>query len=347
MVTAMVNDATDGVMDGRMSGSAVMMGGMGMGTPMPAAAGTTGLATAIGAFVASGQNHSGVAMSTVQALVDQLAGSDGRIMSGSAGSPATMAGKVFNGAMTHATVTAYAVHGGERGAQLASTTTDAQGAFTMSLGEYAGPVMLQAANGTYVDEATGTTMNMAATDAMTAVMSSIGSGTHVTGVWITPLTSMAQTRAQAMGGGMMDSNITAANAAVAGYFMVNDVLHAMPVDPATPGSGLTATTDERDAGMAIAAMSQYAKGAGMASSTFVTAMMSDAADGTMNGMMGGTQITMGGMMGSGGMMQSTAGTTGLATAMTDFLGSPMNHSGLTSADMNLLIQKLAGSNGQL
>jgi hypothetical protein len=187
---------------------------------------------------------------------------------------------------------------------------------------------------------------------MTAVMSSIGSGSHMTDVWITPLTSMAQARAQAMSGGMVDSNITSANTAVGSYFMVNDVLHTMPMDPATSGSGAPATQDQRNCGISIAAMAQYAKVAGMPSSAFVTAMMSDASDGMMNGRMGGTQITMGGMMGSGGMgsggmMQSNAGTSGLATAMTDYMGSSMNHSGLTAADMNMLIQKLAASNGQL
>jgi hypothetical protein len=134
--------------------------------------------------------------------------------------------------------------------------------------------------------------------------------------------------------------------------MVGDVLHTMPMDPATSGSGASATQDQRNCGIAIAAMSQYAAAAGISSSAFVTAMMSDASDGMMNGRMGGTQITMGGMMGpggmgSGGMMQSNAGTTGLATAMTDFMSSPMNHSGLTAADMNMLIQKLSASSGQL
>jgi hypothetical protein len=187
---------------------------------------------------------------------------------------------------------------------------------------------------------------------MTAVMSSIGSGSNVSGVWITPLTSMAQARAQGMSGGMVDANINSANTAVGAYFMVDDVLHTMPMDPATPGSGASATQDQRNCGIAIAAMSQYARSAGMSSSAFVTAMMSDASDGMMNGRMGGTQITMGGMMGSGGMgsggmMQSNAGTTGLATAMSDFMSSPMNHSGLTAADMNMLIQKLSASSGQL
>ena len=53
-------------------------------------------------------------------------------------------------------------------------------------------------------------------------------------------------------------------------------------------------------------------------------MMNDASDGAMNGMMGNTQIMMGGM---GGMMgtgnnplSSSAGTSGLASAMVDVHG---------------------------
>ena len=38
----------------------------------------------------------------------------------------TMSGKVFNGAMSQGTVTAYAVNNGTLGAQIASTATDAR-----------------------------------------------------------------------------------------------------------------------------------------------------------------------------------------------------------------------------
>jgi hypothetical protein len=350
MVTAMANDASDGVMDGRMGGNAVMMGGMNMGMPMPAASGTTGLATAMSAFAQSGQNHSGVAMTTIQALMSQLNGSNGQMMAGGSGSMVngTMSGKVFNGVMSQGTVTAYAVGGGNRGAQIGSTTVDSQGGYTMSIGSYAGPVMLQVSNGSYMDEASGHAMTMGSSDVMTAVMASITGGAHVTGVQITPLTSMAQMRAQAMSGGMMDANINAANTAVGGYFMMTDILHTACLDPTVPGSGAAASTDQRNCGIAIAAMSQYAKEQGMSMSySFVTDMMDDAADGMMNGMMGGTQISMGGGMMGGGMMQSNAGTTGLATSMTNFMGSAANRCGLTSADMNALIQKLAASDGKI
>ena len=165
---------------------------------------------------------------------------------------------------------------------------------------------------------------------------------------------MAQARAQAMTGGMTDANITAANTAVGNYFMVSDILHTQPMNAAISGSGGTATTDMRNYGIAIAAMSQYAQTIGMTDpAALITAMMNDASDGIMNGMMGSTQITMGGMMGGGmmggggTMMQSTAGTSGLATAMTTFMGSAANQSGLSAATMQTLIDKLAASNGTI
>lgn len=43
-------------------------------------------------------------------------------------------------------------------------------AFTMSMGDYAGPVMLQMNGGTYTDEATGAPMAMGPGDMMTAVL---------------------------------------------------------------------------------------------------------------------------------------------------------------------------------
>jgi hypothetical protein len=189
-------------------------------------------------------------------------------------------------------------------------------------------------------------------DVTTAALPTVASGATASGIVITPLSSMAQAHAAGMSGGMTDANINAANSGVGSYFnMAGDILQTMPMDPRIAGSGSGATADQQNCGVAIAAMSQYAKALGMTvSSGFVTAMMSDASDGMMNGMSGSTQISMGGgmMMGSGSMMQSTAGTSGLANAMTNFLmNASANMSGLTATSMNALIQKLAASNGSL
>ncbi len=260
----------------------------------------------------------------------------------------TMSGNVVKGPVSGATVKAFAVTGGTMGSQVSSATTDVNGAFTMSMGDYSGPIMLQMSGGTYTDEATGAPMTMGPNDMMTAVLPTVAAGSAVTGVAVTPLTAMAQAMAQHMAGGLTDANIASANAAVGNYFMVGDILHTQPINPLVVGSGTGASQAMMNYGMTLAAMSQYAKTVGMPSSSgIVTAMMNDAADGMMDGRSGATQVSMGGGMMGGGMMQSDAGRTGLATAMTDFMNSSLNKSGVATTNMTTLMQQLRTSSGQM
>jgi len=357
IVTAMSDDASDGVMDGMMASSTISMSGMGgmMSGTMQATAGTTGLSAAMGAFVSSSMNRSGVTLADMQALMNQLATSGGQLPGAGTGAtpPGMMSGTAFMGAMHSGTVTAYAVSGGAMGVPLDSATLDPAGDFTLALGAYSGTVMLEVTGGSFMDPATGTTMTMGTGDILRSCVASFDPAATTTGVRITPLTSMAQAMAQGMVGGMTAANVGTANADVGSYFMVDDILGTMPMDPTVAGSTGAATVASRNYGMTIAAMSQYAHTVGMTgpSSAMVTAMADDASDGVMNGMMGSTPITMtgmgGGMMGGGGMMSTTAGTTGLATAMSTFAGSSMNRSGVTATDMQNLVDKLAASTGTI
>jgi hypothetical protein len=179
----------------------------------------------------------------------------------------TVSGTAVKGPVSGGTMTAYALSNGSIGAKIASTTTNADGSFSLAMGSYAGPVMLQITGGTYADEATGTTMPMVAGDVMTAVLPSMTAGQTLNGIQVTPLTAMAQTLAQRMSGGMTDANITVANTNVGKYFMVTDVLHNVPMNPLTSGSGNAATQDQINYGMALGAMSQYAQTQGMSSSS--------------------------------------------------------------------------------
>jgi hypothetical protein len=355
-VTAMMNDAADGVMDGKMGGASIAMGGgMMSGSMMQADAGTTGLANAMTSFVSSSMNKSGVTLASMQPLVNQLSAANGQLPgAGSGMTTGMMAGTATKGPVAGATVTAHAITNGMMGAQLGAATTDPSGNFSVAIGSYGGPVMLQMMGGSYADEATGSTMPMMSGDELLTCLTTLAPASTTTGIQMTPLTSMACARAKTMTGGLIDGNITTANAAVGSYFSVGDILHVMPMDPTVVGSGASASQDQKNYGMSLAAMSQYAKTMGMttSSSGMVTAMMKDAADGVMNGMMGSTPISMGGMngggmMGGGSMMQSSAGTTGLASAMTTFAGSAMNRSGVTAADMQPLVSKLSSSNGSL
>ena len=376
IVTSMMNDASDGVMNGMMGSTQIAMGGgmMSSGTMMQSTAGTTGLATAMTEFMGSAMNRSGLTLADMQALMNHLSSLNGQlpgtggivtggtgtggIVTGGTGTVGTMmsgliSGTAFNGPMAGGTVMAFAINNGMMGAQLASGVTDTQGNFMMSLGNYSGPVLLKMSGGAYKDLATGTIMIMSVSDVMTAVIPTIGSGATVTGIQMTPLTSMAQTKAVKMSGGMTDANVAAANTEVGNYFMVSDILHTQPMNSLVLGAGTGTTQDMRNYGITIAAMSQYAKNIGMTNSSgIITDMMNDASDGIMNGKMGSTQITMsgmgGGMMGGGGtMMQATAGTSGLATAMTDFMTSTANKSSLSATDMQAVINKLTASNGTI
>ena len=260
----------------------------------------------------------------------------------------TMSGTAMKGPVANATVTAFGVANGAKGSQLATARTDAQGHFTMQLGAYAGTVLVEMQGGSYTDEATNATMSMSGADVMTSVVPGFAAGSSMT-IAVTPLTSMAQTMAQGMAGGMTDANVTAANGGVGSYFSVGDILHTTPMDPLVAGSGGAATQDQKNYGMTLAAMSQYAKTIGMpVSSGIVTAMMNAASDGVMNGTAGSTPINMsgmGGMMGGNTMMSATAGTKGLSTAMGEFVASGMNRSGVPVSEMQTLIDKLNASSG--
>ncbi len=276
-------------------------------------------------------------------------GGGSSIVPGTTGS-STISGTAVKGPVDSGTVKAYAVASGARGGLLATAVTDSLGNFSMTVQNYAGPVELIVSGGTYTDEASGSVMSMASGDIMTAVVPTISTGATFSGLQITPLTSMAQAMAAHMTNGMSTANVNAANTAIGSYFMVHDILYTVPVNPLVSGSGALANQDMINYGISIAAMTQYAQSIGMThSSGIVTAMMDDASDGIMNGLMGSTSISttgMGGMMG-GGMMQSTAGTTGLANAMTAFMSSSMNKSGLSASSVQSLITQLSTTSGTI
>lgn len=297
-----------------------------------------------------GRRAVGAAAIVAAAVAVAACGSGGSSSGGTGGTPGTMTGRVVKGPVAGAQVAAYAVAGGAMGTPIGSATTDASGAFTMTLRSSTGPVVLQVTGGSYTDEATGASMAMSAGVTMSAAIPSMAEGGTAAGIQVTPLTTMAQAMAAGKPGGMTAANVTAANAAVGSYFSAGDILHTAPMDPLVTGSGATATQEQKDYGMTLAAMSEYAHELGMPdSSGMVTAMTEDASDGTMNGMMGSTAVSMGGMGGmmGGTTMSSTAGTSGLANAMTAFIGSNMNRSGVTASEMQALVTKLAGSSGAI
>ena len=278
----------------------------------------------------------------------------------------TIRGAASKGPVNGATETAFAIAAnGTTGDQLGAATTNSTGAFTMTnVAPYSGPLMLQVPGGSFMDEATGTQMNMHSGDRdMTCVLPfvSVSAGSTTSGIQITPLTSMAQEWAQSMPGQMSVANIIYANMHIGTHYLGADadIVMTHPIDTTVTGSANGATVDSKNYGMLLGAMSQQAYNLGMtaSSSGMISAMTSDASDGIMDGMMGGTGIDMtgmggmmGGMMGRN-MMNHTAGTSDLVAAMTAFVSNPMNRSGVTDvSEMQAVmdqLNQLAANGGHL
>lgn len=282
-------------------------------------------------------------------LIGGCGGGGGSSSSPSTPTTGTLTGTASKGPVSRATVTAYAIQNGVKGAGLGSATTNADGNFAITMQPYSGAVMLQVHGGSYTDEATGTHMTMMDADDMTCTVPAVTvtAGATTSGIQVTPLTSMAQSWAQHMSGGMTPGNITMANEHVGTHYlgMGADIVMTHPIDPTVNGSANGASEFAKNYGMMLGAMSQEAHGLGMmtSSSGMIRAMVQDASDGVMDGALDGTPVTMsgmGGMMGGGNMMH-TAGTSNLAAAMMDFVGNPMNHSGVTStSEMQSVIDRL-------
>ena len=103
-----------------------------------------------------------------------------------------ISGSVVKGSVTSATVTFFALNAdGSKGTQLGITTTDTNGNYTVTLTPApTTPFLAETSGGTYVDEATGTTITLAATDKLQAALP-VGT----TSATVTPLTHIAAARA--------------------------------------------------------------------------------------------------------------------------------------------------------
>ncbi|MEJ2254121.1 MAG: hypothetical protein P8Y75_07110 [Nitrospirota bacterium] len=272
------------------------------------------------------------------------------------GSGSMVSGSVVKGPVYGATVTAREVRpDGTPGGTVGTAVTDSSGTFTMHIGDYQGPLYLEATGGRYMDEATAGEMPLLTNTPLYAAIPFMGQGTNLQNVQITALTAMATFRAEGMGG-LSTQNIEQANAAVGRYFDVDDILATHPMNPLIANSVDSAAPGERNYGMGLAAMSQYANEEGLENSCIATyAFSEDASDGFMNGMMWNDEIGMGpwggttasGMMMGGPMMHTDAGTAGLADAMGNFINSEHNLSGVTVDQMNEVMEQLRNSSGQL
>jgi ELWxxDGT repeat protein len=226
--------------------------------------------------------------------------------SGSSGN--NIGGIASKGIISGAVAKAYGVNAdGSKGAELGSDQTDADGKYSIDLGDYNGPIIVEVVGGSYEDEATGT---IKANIKLRAVVPNAKGNTKAA---VTPLTEMA---VQLAGSIFTVSRINNVNAKVAVLIGGADITETQPPDIRDDLGG--ATTAEKDYTMVLAAISQMIEDGSAPDVANVVAMISNdlADDGKLevNG------------SGAGDLLQGALG---------NFVESADNKTGLTSDDITL------------
>ncbi|MHB8090138.1 MAG: fibronectin type III domain-containing protein, partial [Syntrophales bacterium] len=240
----------------------------------------------------------------------------------------TVAGAVVDGFVAGATVRAHKLNAdGTRGDSIgAATTTAANGNYSLNLGDYTGPILLESTGGTYKDWATGNIITV--TSPLSAVLSN-ASGTVT--VNVTPLTHMASLRARQ---DIKVNKITdvaaaieAANTKIGEYFGILDIVKNVPIDPTVANSAVGVSQTRVDYALVMAGISQRASTGGMEPFALVNALAKDAEDGVFDGKQNGTQLTVAKTDGSTANLSAADAKTALSANIDTFQQSTTNISG--------------------
>lgn len=191
-----------------------------------------------------------------------------------AGGSTVIAGTASKGPLNRGTVEVRAVNGdGTVGPVLKSGSTDENGRYSIDIGTYTGPVVVQAF-GQYTDEATGQPAEIPANAPLRAALAQTGAGTHQ--VAVTAITELAARNAQASTGGFAAGSIAQANAVVSQQFGF-DVVTTQPVLP-TAAALDAAGAAARNYTYALATLSQQASATGNVTQ-LLTSLANDLTDG--------------------------------------------------------------------
>jgi hypothetical protein len=250
---------------------------------------------------------------------------------GSTPSSDTVTGSLVKGYIADATITFYALNSdGSRGAQLGTGTTDGSGNYSVDIRPApTGPFLAESSGGSYDDEVTSTAVTLADTDHFCAVLPA---GT--TQAAVTALTHMACLRALAVAAGEVPlaDAVDSSNAAIANQFNLASIISVLPVDASNSTDNNTASRDRRLYGIVLAGIAKQAETLGVGSFDLATALATDAADGTLDGLDNLVPITI---PDSAVTLDPDAALVDLQTGIDDFLGSLRNQTNLLDASVSL------------
>jgi hypothetical protein len=245
-----------------------------------------------------------------------------------------VSGAVAIGMVAGAGVTLFALNeDGSKGEQLGTATTGADGKYTLAVGKTPRTTTLaETSGGTYTDQATGSSVQLAAADKLTAVLP-VGATTAA----ITPLTHFAAVRAQALAkaGGSLSTAVHSSNVGVASQFGVANIIETLP--PAADNADSVGPTnlDQRIYALVLAGLSQEANQIGVRVMDLTNALAEDAKDGRFEGTNNGAAISVPTIAGASITLPATAGTTDIQTAINAFIASTRNKTNVTEVDVAL------------
>ncbi len=251
----------------------------------------------------------------------------------------TISGSVVKGPVSGAKVTFYTLNAdGSRRSYYGPITTDSSGNFSTTLTPApTGPIEVVSSGGSYVDEATGAVTTLAVRDTLTAVWPA---GT-TRGV-VTPLTDIAAARAWTLAArgtpsaAQLETAIASSNIGVAQQYGIDDILTTVPAQVDNSANVEVATRAERNYGLVLAGITQYAGTLGVRPIDLVGALAVDAQGGALNGLNGTSPINVPMIAGGQVALAPGAGTTNLQTSIDAFLGSARNMSGFTEMPITSL-----------
>jgi hypothetical protein len=250
-----------------------------------------------------------VAVFCAAALLSGCGGGGGSTAADTTGSSGTgnaaavqVNGAASKGPIGNAIVTVYALNAdGTRGAALGGTLTDAHGAYALELASYSGDVLVEVTGGTYTDEATGQTRS---NTTLRAVLTSV---TGSVSVAVTPFTEVAYRLTQT------GLSVEQANSYVSSLLGGLNIIATLPADATSAGSS-GKTIDEINYGLALAAISQLiADGNATDVGDALSRIAADLADHRLD-----------------------ATGNALLTALTEFVASANNQSGIAGLDQTTL-----------
>jgi hypothetical protein len=199
----------------------------------------------------------GVGAAAIASLL--LAGCGGGGSSAVSSSSTELSGIASKGPVANGTITAFSIANGQKDKSLASVTSDNSGSYTLKLGTYTGPVLIEVTGGSYRDEATGNTVTLASTLRSTVahVAPNTSGSALIKSASVTPITEAAVQNAETKAGGLTPTNIQTANDDVKAQLGF-DPVSTQPTDATNPAAA-TASIAEKTYAALLGTVSQYLK----------------------------------------------------------------------------------------